>query len=173
MKILVAYDSAHGSTQSIAERIQERIQAGAVGDTTLSAITPTLSAQDFDILVIGSAIHYQGWLKQSSAFVKRSSAYLRDNPKPTWAFSVGMPPDAGVASEEKMMEKWLSKFLVLRGHKLFQGEYREKDLNGCFKFLLRCFGGKFEDRRKWDQIEAWADSIVQELRVDQQTAAGN
>lgn len=173
MKILVAYDSAHGSTQSIAERIEERIRQGNVGDTTLSAITKTTSAEDFDVLVIGSAIHYQGWLRQSSAFIKRSSGYLHENPKPTWAFSVGMPPDSGVASEEKSMEKWLRKFVALRGHKLFQGEYKEKDLNGCFKFLLRCFGGKFEDKRKWDQIEEWADSIVQELRVDQQTQTGN
>jgi menaquinone-dependent protoporphyrinogen IX oxidase len=65
MKILIAYDSAHGSMQSIAERIKERIRAGNVGDTTLAAITKTLSAEDFDVLVIGSAIHYQGWPKQS------------------------------------------------------------------------------------------------------------
>jgi menaquinone-dependent protoporphyrinogen oxidase len=174
MKILVAYDSAHGSTQSIAERIEERIRQGNVGDTTLSAITKTTSAEDFDVLIIGSAIHFQGWLKQSSAFVKRSQGYLHDNPKPTWAFSVGMPPDSGVAGEEKVMEKWLRKYVTLRGHKLFQGEYKEKDLNGCFKFLLvRCFGQKFEDKRKWDQIDEWADSIVQKLRVDLQTQAGN
>ncbi|KAE9375337.1 hypothetical protein N431DRAFT_436823 [Stipitochalara longipes BDJ] len=101
MKILIAYDSAYGSTQSIAERIEEGIRQGSVGDTTLSTITKTLSAEDFDVLVIGSAIHYQSWLKNSQAFIKRSSAYLHDNPKPTWAFSVGMPPDSGVASEER------------------------------------------------------------------------
>jgi len=173
MKILIAYDSAHGSTQSIAERIEQRIQQGNIGDTTLTPITSTLSASDFDVLIIGSAIHFQSWLKESQAFIKRSSAYLHEHPKPTWAFSVGMPPDAGVAAEEKTMEKWLRKNVELRGHKLFQGEYKEKDMNGCFRFLLRCFGGKFEDRRKWDQIEEWADSIVQELKVDRQTEAGN
>jgi hypothetical protein len=35
------------------------------------------------------------------------------------------------------------------------------------------FWGKFEDRRKWDQIDEWAGSIVLELRVDQQTTADN
>jgi hypothetical protein len=74
-----------------------------------------------------------------------------------------MPPDSGVANKEKTMEKWLRRYVTLRGHKLFQGAYQESGLNGCFKFLLRCFGGKFE----------WADSIVRELRVDQQTTAGN
>ena len=173
MKILIAYDSAHGSTQSIAERIEQRIQQGNVGDTTLTTINKTLSAEDFDVLVIGSAIHYQSWLKEAQTFIKRSSAFLHDNPKPTWAFSVGMPPDVGVAAEEKVMEKWLKKFVDLRGHKLFQGEYKEQDMNGCFRFLLRCFGAKIEDRRKWDQIEEWADLIVQELKVDRQTQAGN
>lgn len=173
MKILVAYNSAHGSTQSIAERIEERIRQGNIGDTTLSTISKALSVEDFDVLVLGSAIHYQGWLKEAQAFVKRTSSYLHDNPKPTWAFSVGMPPDSGVASEEKVLEKWLRKYVTLRGHKLFQGEYKESDFNGCFKLLLRCFGGKFEDRRNWYQIDEWADSIVQELRVDQQATADN
>jgi hypothetical protein len=38
---------------------------------------------------------------------------------------------------------------------------------------VRCFWQKFEDKRKWDQIDEWADSIVQKLRVDLQTQAGN
>lgn len=71
------------------------------------------------------------------------------------------------------MEKWLKKYVALRGHKLFQGDYKETDFNGCFGFLLRCFGGKFEDRRNWNQIDEWADSIVRELRVDHQTTADN
>jgi menaquinone-dependent protoporphyrinogen oxidase len=173
MKILIAYGSAKGSTQSIAERIQERIRAGGVGDTTLVAFTKTLSAADFDVLILGSAIHAQSWLKSSQEFVKRNAGYLHDNPKPIWAFSVGMPSDAGIAAEEKKMEKWLRKYLSLRNHKLFQGMWQEKDMIGCFRILFRCFGVKFEDRRKWDQIEAWADSIVQELRVDQQTRGDN
>ena len=95
-----------------------------------------------------------------SSIRKGSSSYLHDDPKPTWEFNVGMPPDSGIASEEKTMEKWLRKYVTLRGHKLFQGEYKETDFNGCFKFLLRFFGGKFEDRRKWDHIDEWADSIA-------------
>jgi len=173
MKILIAYGTAQGATQSIAERIQERIRAGNIGDTTLVAFTKALSAEDFDVLILGSAIHVQSWLKPSQEFVKRSSSYLHDNPKPTWAFSVGMPPDSGLKAEEKKMETWLRKYLPLRDHRLFQGVYAEKDMGGCFKVLFRCFGGKYEDRRKWDQIEEWADSIVQALRADQQIQSQN
>ncbi len=173
MKILIAYGSAKGSTQSIAERIQERFRAANIGETTLTAFNKSLSASDFDVLILGSAIHVQSWLKAAQEFVKRNSNYLRDNPKPIWAFSVGMPPDSGIAAEEKKMEKWLRQYLTLRNHKLFQGMWQEKDMIGCFRILFRCFGVKFEDRRKWDQIEEWADSIVQQLRIDQQTQGQN
>ena len=173
MKILIAYGSAHGATQSIAERIEERIRAGNLGNTTLAAFSKTLSASDFDVLILGSAIQMGSWISPSQKFVKRFSAYLKDNPKPTWAFSVGLPPAIGVAAEEKKMETWLRKYVPLRDHTLFQGMWLEKGMGGCFKFFFSCFGGKFEDRRNWTVIEEWADSIVQELGVDQQVQGGN
>jgi len=73
MKILIAYGTARGATQPIAERIHERIRARNVGDTTLTAFRKNLSAQDFDVLILGSEIPVQSWLKPAQEFVKRSS----------------------------------------------------------------------------------------------------
>lgn len=112
----------------------------------------------------------QSWIKPSKKFVKKSATELYKNPKPTWAFSVGLPPDDKVEAEAKVMEKWLRQCIPLRGHTLFQGAWKTEDMGGCFRMLFSCFGGKFEDKRKWTLMDDWADGIVQELRVDQQNA---
>jgi hypothetical protein len=83
----------------------------------------------------------QNWISPSKKFIKRSAIALYKTPKPTWAFSVGMPPDKQVETEAKMMEKWLKKYIPIREHTLFQGMYKEQDLGGCFKLLFSCFGG--------------------------------
>jgi len=174
MKILIAYGSSYGSTRAIAERIQAIIQNSGVGETTIVPFDKNTSPQDFDALVIGSCIHTQSWINSASSFVKRNTTYLHDNPKPTWAFSVGMPPnDKGLKLEEQAMEKWLKKSLVLRGHKLFRGAWDTKQMGGFFRFFFSCFGGKTEDKRDWGQIEGWADEIVQELRNEQQGLGPN
>jgi menaquinone-dependent protoporphyrinogen oxidase len=82
-----------------------------------------------------------------------------------------MPPDSALKAEETKIEEWLRKSIPLQGHKLFLGMWEEKGMGCYFKMLfLHCFGGKFEDRRDWQAIDAWADGIVNELRVDQQVS---
>jgi menaquinone-dependent protoporphyrinogen oxidase len=169
MKILITYSTSQGATQSIAERIQARIDAANIGDTTLLPVSKNISIEAFDVLIIGSALHVGSWLSPASKFVKANTIFLRENPKPTWAFSVGMPaPGAAEEAEEEKMEKWLRKSIALRGHKLFQGMWNSEKLGVLFKCIFSCFGGKYEDRRNWDAIDEWADGIVRELRIDQQ-----
>jgi menaquinone-dependent protoporphyrinogen oxidase len=166
MKILIAYASAKGSTQSIAERINTRISAANIGDVTTQPIDKNIPLDDFTVLIIGSCIHVQSWLKPASGFVKSKAAYLKQHPKKIWAFSVGMPPVGGERGEEEKMEKWLKKSMDIRGHRLFQGMWQQKDMSWCFRWLFGCFGGKFEDRRDWDAIDSWADEIVLDLRMN-------
>jgi len=172
MKILITYSTSQGATQSIAERIQARIDASNIGDTTLLPISKNVSLEGFDVIIIGSALHMGGWLSPASKFVKTNTHFLHDNPKPTWAFSVGMPePGAAEEAEEKKMEKWLRKSIALRGHKLFQGAWNSEKMGILFKCVFSCFGGKYEDRRNWEVIDEWADGIVREVRIDQQGTA--
>lgn len=121
-----------------------------------------------DVLIVGSSIHVGSWLKKSKKFITNNAAALKANPKPTWAFSVGMPPVGAEHTEEKQIEEYLKKKIPIRGHKLFQGRW-ERGTNGwCVNFFFTCFGGKYEDRRDWDAMDKWADEVVNELRVDAQ-----
>lgn len=81
MKVLIAYASAQGSTQSIAERMHSRLssaEAGFAADSgvsvALSSVTgaggaPIPSLDGVDVLVLGSCIHHEAWLKEGADFV--------------------------------------------------------------------------------------------------------
>jgi menaquinone-dependent protoporphyrinogen oxidase len=167
MKILITYASAHGTTQSIAERIESCMNATNIGVVTVDPIEENPHLGDFDVIIIGSAIHNGSWLPPATRFMKLSTLFLKEQPRPTWVFSVGMPAKGVAATaEEHKMEKWLKGHVEIRGHTLFQGRWQQGDLPWGLNWLLLCFGGRVEDRRDWDAIDKWADSIVQELRVN-------
>ncbi|PVH80803.1 hypothetical protein DL98DRAFT_515194 [Cadophora sp. DSE1049] len=167
MKILITYATTSGTTRSIAERIQVRIDVADFGSITFEPVETKASVDDFgkwleldfyaqehllkskirsfffknncasrfnvDAIIIGSCIHAGSWMRKGKKFVKNNTVALRDNPKPTWAFSVGMPPESQFGGEEKQMNDWLSNQIVLEGHKLFYGAYQEKEGHTAFQ----------------------------------------
>lgn len=136
---------------------------------SLAISNGTVTNDIADVLILGSCIHMRSWISSSKRFVKRSAASLQSNPKPTWAFSIGMPPDDQVEAEARIMETWLRKQIPLRGHTLFQGRWNHDDFGGCLKLLTSCFKVKNEDKRKWNSMDEWADAVVGELRNDQRS----
>ncbi|KAH7419807.1 Flavodoxin domain-containing protein [Cadophora sp. MPI-SDFR-AT-0126] len=168
MKILIVYATTSGTTRSIAERIQARIIAAGFCSVAMEPVETEALVADSDAIIIGSCIHAGSWMRKAKKVVKDNTVALRDNPKPTWAFSVGMPPERQFEKLEKQIDVWLSKRIVLEGHKLFYGAYQEKDAGECLKLFSRCFGLKFEDKRNWEAMDEWADEIVKQMRVEQQ-----
>jgi len=64
MVTLVAFASATGSTQEIAQRIASRI--ANVGEAECLPIGSLDRVDEFDTIVIGSAIHNGAWMQQAS-----------------------------------------------------------------------------------------------------------
>lgn len=89
MKILITYASAHGTTQSIAERIESRMAATNIGVVTILPMDKNPHLGDYGVLIVGSSIHAGSWLSPATRFLKFSTGFLKEQPKPTWAFSVG------------------------------------------------------------------------------------
>ncbi|KAL2071491.1 hypothetical protein VTL71DRAFT_12726 [Oculimacula yallundae] len=168
MKILITYATKTGTARSIAERIQARIIAAGAGSAIIEPVEARPSVDDFDAIIIGSCIHTGSWIKQGKKFVTKHATALHDNPKPTWAFSVGMPPENKFETEEKDVGDWLSKRIRIQGHKLFWGRVAKEDMGGCFNFFFTCFGLKYEDKRDWAAMDEWADGISESLKTEQQ-----
>jgi len=167
--VLVAYASAHGSTQEIASRIACRLAEGDVR-ADLSPMAEVRDLTGYDAVVLGSAIHDQRWLPEAMALVDRCRAELAA--KPLWAFSVGMPgalarPLRSLAMREEAKIRQLAvESLHPRGHRLFTGVVRAEHFPPISRVVLRLAGGRFGDFRDWPEIDRWIDEIAAALHAD-------
>jgi menaquinone-dependent protoporphyrinogen oxidase len=50
------------------------------------------------------------------------------------------------------------------GHRLFSGVVQPDDLPARGRFMFRAMGGHYGDFRDWDEIDAWAGEIAQDLQ---------
>lgn len=201
MKILVAYATSQGSTKTIAERIKQRITAtwGGSENTTapevdVKAVSPDLpvTLPDYDALVVGAPLHAGSWMRPGRRFLNEAGAVLKHDPRPVWAFTVGLPLEEkkveGAAAEGDAAKKKPSMFEkekadaekairaalpaptatggndLLRGHELFMGRWIFSGNWKWLKPLLAPLGVKEQDRRDFDAIDRWADKIVADLK---------
>jgi menaquinone-dependent protoporphyrinogen oxidase len=173
MKILITYASAHGSTAEIAERIATRLRARG-SEVDAIAVENAPRVEEFDAVVVGSAIHDGAWLPSAATFMTKNARTLAT--RPTWLFSVGM-----VDALPRFFRKWakvegpkvvapFSASIRPRGIELFSGVIREEHLPWLGRALFRLLGGHFGDYRNWAAIDAWADALVDDLALSHAAA---
>jgi menaquinone-dependent protoporphyrinogen oxidase len=165
--VLVAYASAAGSTQGIAERI-----AAGLRDAGLTAVCrpvgPDVDPGTFDAVVVGSAVHSMAWLQPALDFLNR----VPPGPAPSlWCFSVG-----GLAHPERTrLSRWLAGNELTkieqrfpegrrpRVHRMFTGIVDLSYVPLWGRLFFRVTGGRSGDQRDWPAIEAWATEIANQL----------
>lgn len=168
MLVLVGYASEYGSTQGIAERIAARLSEGG-SRLEVSSLDQVRDLDRYDAAVLGSAIHDQQWLPPAVQFVRRNLDALAA--LPVWLFSVGMPgalphPLRRLAMQEK--QKVIAGFqdaIGPRDHRLFSGAIDRDQLSLVGRLLFRALGGRYGDFQDWTEIDAWAESIAQQLAM--------
>ena len=86
-RVLVAYGTKHGATREIAEAIAEELSDEP--DTTSTAWRPThvTGVDDYDAVVVGSAVYMKRWRSEARRFLKRNATALAA--RPLWIFSSG------------------------------------------------------------------------------------
>ncbi|CZS99330.1 uncharacterized protein RAG0_07693 [Rhynchosporium agropyri] len=97
------------------------MSAADVGSVILASVETKPSVKDF-----------------GSKFIKENATALRDNPKPTWAFSVGKPPENKFLAEERDITGCVSKKIPVQEQKLFWGCVSKQQMGGCFNFFFTC-----------------------------------
>lgn len=172
MSVLVAYASKYGATQSIAERITQKLVAS--GHEALAR--PVRDVGDpfaFDAFVLGSAVYLGSWRKEATDFVRRHSALFLT--RPVWLFSSGplgnsttdaQGRDLLVVSEPKELAE-LREAVGPRAHRVFFGALDPAKLSAAHRLVRKLPAGRAllpeGDFRDWDAIESWAAHIAREL----------
>lgn len=161
MSILVVYASKHGATRGIAERITRTFQRLGMeaGCHSVDAVT---DLQTYSAVVIGSAIYYGSWMKEAVEFVRHNRAVLAQ--RPTWLFSSG---PLGVEVEDNQPQPKdlgeLQQALKPRDHHIFFGALDPDKLSFMERMVVKGVHAPVGDFRDWNEIEAWATSIVHAL----------
>lgn len=172
MPILIAYATSRGSTREVADRIASRLHADGFA-VDCRPVDHVFSIDSYSAVILGSAVHGQTWLLDALKFLDIESMGLQM--KPTWAFSVGMAPavnsrwvrQQAIRRESHYVEQTIrEKVPKVRDHHLFAGKDDGSETPAPCRCLWNCLGGRFGDYRDWNEIDAWADVIAKDLKVE-------
>jgi menaquinone-dependent protoporphyrinogen oxidase len=158
MAVLVAYASRHASTRGIAERIGARLRE--LGhEVDVVPVDEVRDVEPYEGIVVGSAIYYGRWMQAATDFVQRNRAALAE--RPVWLFSSG--PLGVQPGEEPAQVGELREVLRLRGHRVFCGSLDRGRLGFAERLVVRAVRAPYGDFRRWDEIDAWAETIASQL----------
>ena len=172
MKVLVAYASKYGATEGIARRIGEGLRKRGL-ETDVVGCDELRDASGYDAYIIGSATYEFNWRKDARKFVDRNAGVLAA--RPTWLFSSGPlgtetvdkdGNDVLKGAEPKQFAKY-AELIHPRGTQVFRGAYDHEKIRGGDRIIawMPAIRDVLPDGdfREWDVIDAWADSIADDL----------
>lgn len=172
MPVLITYATCRGSTREVADRIASRLHANGFA-VDCRPVDHVFSVESYSAVVLGSAVHDQDWLLDARKFLDVEAMGLQK--MPTWTFSVGMAPavgskwvrDRAVRRESQTIEGFiLRKLPKVKDHHLFAGKDDGSETAAPLRRLWSCLGGRYGDFRDWNEIDAWADVIAKELKLE-------
>jgi menaquinone-dependent protoporphyrinogen oxidase len=166
MRVLVVYASRYGATLR-RQSLDATVQSAKHADDPVG----------YDAAVIGSAAYYFHWMKPATEFVRRNRDTLTG--RPVWLFSSGPlgteakdaeGRDVRAATEPKEIAEF-RETIRPRDHRVFFGALIPRKLRFSHRLLLKLPANRDNalfpvgDFRDWNDIEAWANSIAEALKM--------
>lgn len=160
-EILVTYVTNTGSTTGVAAVIQERlVERGFSVD--LKPVGSDVNPQDYQAVILGSAVNGANWLPQAVQFVQQKADQL--NQMPVYVFSVHIMNTGEKKQQVKRRLAYLKEIRSLftpEEEAYFPGMGMDPETASRFeRWLYRTFKiGPEGDNRDWEKIRAWADHL--------------
>jgi menaquinone-dependent protoporphyrinogen oxidase len=164
MRVLVAVASRHGSTTELAQAMGQALHAHGVEPQIrqvdeLPASGPG-SVEDFDAVVLGSALYEQRWLESATRFAQERSDALRG--RPVWLFSSGQVGNPAMHQGPQELAE-LERLTGAREHRMFPGRLDENELDEQERRVVDELGVAGGDYRDWAAVRAWAGRVADAL----------
>jgi menaquinone-dependent protoporphyrinogen oxidase len=160
MRVLVSTASKHGSTADIGRAIADVLTGEGI-EARILAPEQVTSLDEFDAVVLGSAVYAGRWMKSMKDMTERLGEELAA--RPVWLFSSGPIGDPPKPEEDPVDVAAISERTGARGHFLFAGRLDKKTLNFGERAIVGALKAPEGDFRDWDEIRDRALSIVEEL----------
>jgi menaquinone-dependent protoporphyrinogen oxidase len=174
-KVLVAYDTIHGSTAEVAEYIGYGLcDQGFKVDVQLAYNAVNIST--YDAVILGSPVYQFSWMEGIKSFIRKNKSALSLMPTAYFMLGVSMAtdtPENREVAKELFIDPVLDEFpeVVPLTLGFFGGAYNfsENEYNTLEWIVLKIIGfilGGTEDEgdwRNWDTIDTWTEEFVSEL----------
>ena len=126
MRVLVTAATKHGATGEIARAIGEVLAEHGL-DTTVLAPEQVDTVNDYDAVVLGSAVYAGHWLKPARELVDRTGDVLAA--RPVWLFSSGPVGDPPKPEEDPVDVGEILQTTKARDHRVFEGKLVKQQLS--------------------------------------------
>jgi menaquinone-dependent protoporphyrinogen oxidase len=161
MRVLVTAASKYGATGEIAQAIGD-VLAEADFDTAVIPPEGVASVEEYDAVILGSAVYAGHWMKPARELVDRSAGILAA--RPVWLFSSGPVGDPPKPEEDPVDVGEITQATKARDHRVFPGKIVKKHLSFPEKAIVLALRVQEDDFRNWAEIRDWASEIADALR---------
>jgi menaquinone-dependent protoporphyrinogen oxidase len=160
MKVLVTAASKYGATAEIASAIGEVLTARGL-DASVLPPEDVASVDEYDAVVLGSAVYAGRWMKSARELVDRTGESLSS--RPVWLFSSGPVGDPPKPDEVTVDAAAMMAATGASEHRVFVGKIERKQLSFGDKAIAMALRVPDGDFRDWDDIRGWASDIADAL----------
>ena len=169
MHVLVTYASRHHATAQMALAIAEVLQHPPddipAGTVEVRAVEDVDEIDNYDAVVLGSAVYMGRWLKSARRFARDNESALAG--LSLWLFSSGPVGEPLAPAQEASDVTVLAESLGARGTRTFAGRLRTAELGFGERSTVRLVHAAEGDYRDWDEIRSWASDIARMLGASQ------
>ncbi|HSF84783.1 MAG TPA: flavodoxin domain-containing protein [Acidimicrobiia bacterium] len=167
MRVLVAVGSKHGATLEIGAAIGSTLADMGLHPAVV-ATDDSERPDDYDAVVLGSAVYAGHWVKSAVEYVERHREALAS--RPVWLFSSGPIGDPPRPDEEPVDVADIVEATGAIDHRIFAGKMDKGALSFGEKAIALAFRAPEGDFRNWTAIQRWAQEIARKLAAESGTA---
>jgi menaquinone-dependent protoporphyrinogen oxidase len=161
MRILVTAATKYGATGEIAQAIGAVLSERGL-DTTVVPPEQVQGLDDYDAVVLGSAVYAGHWLQPARELVDRSSEALAA--RPVWLFSSGPIGDPPKPEEDSVDVAEIMGATKAREHRVFAGKLVKRQLSFPDRAIAAALRVPEGDFRDWEEVKGWAAEIADAQR---------
>ena len=161
MKVLVCAATKYGATGEIADAVADVLAEKGL-EVTVIPPEQADAIEQFDAVVLGSAVYMGQWMKPARELVDRSAAALAA--RPVWLFSSGPVGEPAKPAENPVDVSKILQSTKARDHRVFTGRLVRKHLTFPDRAMASAIRAAEGDFRNWAEIRAWAAGIASALQ---------
>jgi menaquinone-dependent protoporphyrinogen oxidase len=160
MKVLICAASKYGATSEIAQAVAD-VLAGRGCEVTVLPPQEVGAVEEFDAVVLGSAVYMGRWMKPARELAERSAAALAA--RPVWLFSSGPVGEPPKPADNPVDVTEILQSTKARDHQIFTGKLVKKHLSFPDRAMASAIRAAEGDFRNWAEIREWAAGIADTL----------